>query len=53
MNLKALTGQLHWYRVADILGFLPADPAAVARAVEAHGYDGLLDLRRSRYSLTV
>ena len=31
--LKAISGELHWFRAADILGMSPAGAAAVARAV--------------------
>jgi transposase len=44
--VKALTGQLHWYRAADILGFSPRTLRRWRERYEAHGYDGLLDLRR-------
>jgi transposase len=44
--LKALTGELHWYRAADILGFSPRTLRRWRERYETHGYDGLLDLRR-------
>ena len=31
--LKALSGELHWFRAADILGMVAADAAALARAL--------------------
>ena len=43
---KALTGELHWYRAADILGLSPRHCAAGASGMSTFGYDGLLDLRR-------
>jgi transposase len=44
--LKALTGELHWYRAADILGFSPRTLRRWRERYEQFGYDGLLDLRR-------
>src|SRR5262245_12237789 len=44
--MKALTGELHWYRAADILGFSPRTLRRWRERYEAYGYDGLLDLRR-------
>ena len=44
--MKALTGELHWYRAADILGFSPRTLRRWRERYESHGYDGLLDLRR-------
>ncbi len=44
--LKALTGELHWFRAADILGFSPRTLRRWRERYEAFGYDGLLDLRR-------
>lgn len=44
--MKALTGELHWYRAADILGFSPRTLRRWRERYEAQGYDGLLDLRR-------
>ena len=48
--MKALTGELHWYRAADILGFSPRTLRRWRERYESHGYDGLLDLRRRRPS---
>ena len=48
--LKALTGELHWYRAADILGFSPRTLRRWRERYEQFGYDGLLDLRRRRPS---
>ena len=31
--LKALSGELHWFRAAEILGMVAADVTTVARAV--------------------
>lgn len=44
--MKALTGDIHWYRAADILGFSPRTLRRWRDRYEQHGYDGLLDLRR-------
>jgi len=44
--LKALSGELHWYRAADILGFSPRTLRRWRERYEQFGYDGLLDLRR-------
>lgn len=44
--MKALTGELHWYRAADILGFSARTLRRWRERYETHGYDGLLDLRR-------
>jgi transposase len=43
--LKALSGELHWYRAADILGFSPRTLRRWRERYEEFGYDGLLDLR--------
>jgi hypothetical protein len=44
--LQALTGELHWYRAADILGMAPRTLRRCRQRYERFGYDGLLDLRR-------
>jgi transposase len=44
--MKALTGELHWYRAAEILGFSPRTLRRWRERYEQYGYDGLLDLRR-------
>jgi transposase len=44
--LRALSGELHWFRAADILGFSPRTLRRWRERYEAHGYDGLLDRRR-------
>lgn len=44
--MKALTGEMHWYRAADILGFSPRTLRRWRERYERFGYDGLLDLRR-------
>jgi transposase len=44
--LKALSGELHWFRAADILGMSPRALRRWRQRYESHGYDGLLDHRR-------
>jgi transposase len=44
--LKALGGELHWFRAADILGMSPRALRRWRERYERHGYDGLLDHRR-------
>jgi transposase len=44
--LKALSGELHWFRAADILGLSPRTLRRWRERYEQWGYDGLLDLRR-------
>jgi transposase len=44
--LKALSGELHWFRAADILGMSPRALRRWRQRYERHGYDGLLDHRR-------
>ena len=50
--LKALTGEVHWYRAADILKFSPRTLRRWRERYEQVGYDGLLDLRRRTPSPT-
>jgi hypothetical protein len=44
--LKALGGEIHWYRAADILGWSPRTLRRWRERDEAHGYVGLIDKRR-------
>ena len=44
--LKALSGELHWFRAADILGMSPRALRRWRQRYERYGYDGLLDHRR-------
>jgi len=44
--LKALSGELHWFRAADILGFSPRTLRRWRERYEKHGYIGLVDKRR-------
>src|SRR5258707_9042186 len=44
--LKALSGDIHWFRAADILGFSPRTLRRWRERYEQHGYVGLMDKRR-------
>jgi transposase len=44
--LKALSGELHWFQAADILGCSARSLRRWRERYETHGYDGLLDRRR-------
>src|SRR6476661_3684567 len=44
--MKALGGEMHWYRAADILGFSPRTLRRWRERYEQHGYVGLVDKRR-------
>ncbi len=44
--LKALSGEIHWFRAADILGFSPRTLRRWRERYERHGYVGLVDKRR-------
>ncbi len=48
--LKAISGELHWYRAAEILGWSPRSLRRWRERYEAHGYGGLFDKRRLRPS---
>jgi transposase len=43
---RALSGEIHWFRAADILGMSPRSLRRWRVAYDRWGYDGLLDLRR-------
>jgi Homeodomain-like domain-containing protein len=43
--LKALAGELHWYRAAEILGWSPRTVRRWRERYEAFGYSGLIDKR--------
>src|SRR6202049_4492168 len=49
--LKALSGELHWFRAADILGWSPRTLRRWRGRYETHGYIGLVDKRRHRPSI--
>jgi transposase len=44
--LKALSGELHWFRAADILGWSPRTLRRWRERYETQGYVGLMDKRR-------
>src|SRR5258706_11250598 len=44
--LKALSGDIHWFRAADILGFSPRTLRRWRERDEPHRYVGLGDKRR-------
>src|SRR4029434_4765052 len=48
--LKALSGEIHWFRAADILGFSPRTLRRWRERYETHGYVGLVDKRRHQPS---
>jgi transposase len=49
--LKALSGEIHWYRAADILGFSARTLRRWRERYEKHGYVGLVDKRRQSPSV--
>jgi transposase len=48
--LKALSGEIHWFRAADILGLHPRSLRRWRERYETYGYDGLIDKRYRRPS---
>ena len=48
--LKALSGELHWFRAAEILGWSPRTLRRWRERFETHGHRGLLDRRLLRPS---
>jgi transposase-like protein len=48
--LKALSGELHWFQAADILGMSARTLRRWRERYEQHGYVGLVDKRRHRPS---
>lgn len=48
--LKAISGELHWFRAAEILGWSPRTLRRWRERYEAHGYAGLVDKRLLRPS---
>lgn len=48
--LKALAGELHWYRAAEILGWSPRTLRRWRERYETFGYSGLIDKRLLRPS---
>ena len=49
--LKALSGELHWFRAADILGWSPRTLRRWRERYDTYGYAGLVDKRRRRPSI--
>lgn len=49
--LKALSGELHWFRAAEILGWSPRTLRRWRERYEAYGYSGLIDQRLHRPSI--
>ena len=49
--LKALSGELHWFRAADILGWSPRTLRRWRERYEKQGYVGLVDKRLHRPSI--
>ncbi len=48
--LKALRGELHWFRAADILGWSPRTLRRWRERYETHGHSGLINRRLLRPS---
>lgn len=48
--LKAISGELHWFRAAEILGWSPRTLRRWRERYETHGYAGLVDTRLLRPS---
>jgi len=49
--LKAISGELHWFRAAEILGMDPRSLRRWRQRYERYGYDGLMDRRRGKPSV--
>ena len=48
--LRALSGEIHWFRAAEIIGISPRTLRRLRRRYEIGGYDGLIDKRHRRPS---
>lgn len=48
--LRALSGELHWFRAAEILGWSPRTLRRWRERYESHGHSGLIDRRLLRPS---
>lgn len=48
--LRALSGEIHWFQAAAIIGLSARSMRRWRQRYEAHGYDGLIDRRRGRPS---
>lgn len=49
--MKAMSGELHWFRAADILGWSPRTLRRWRERYLAYGYGGLVDKRHQRPSV--
>jgi transposase len=49
--LKAIAGEIHWFRAAEILGMSPRGLRRWRERYERYGYDGLLDRRCGKPSI--
>jgi transposase len=49
--LKAVSGEIHWFRAAEMLGWSPRTVRRWRERYEAHGYAGLVDKRLHRPSI--
>ena len=49
--LKAISGELHWFQAADILGMSPRGLRRWRERYERCGYDGLMDRRCGKPSI--
>lgn len=49
--LKAISGEVHWFRAAEILGWSPRTLRRWRERYEADGYGGLIDKRQLRPSI--
>lgn len=49
--LKAVSGEIHWFRAAEILGWSPRTLRRWRERYEAYGYAGLVDRRLHRPSI--
>ena len=49
--LRAVSGELHWFQAAEILGWSPRTVRRWRERYEAHGYAGLIDKRLLRPSI--
>ena len=48
--LRAVSGEMHWFQAAEILGISPRQMQRWKQRYEAFGYDGLFDRRWGRVS---
>jgi hypothetical protein len=51
LMLKAISGELHWFRATDILGMSPRGLRRWRERYERYGYDGLIDRRCGKPSI--